>query len=45
VHHGLVDAIASRNRPAFAKVMLLHQDDLVRADDPRRPPGTIVLDE
>ena len=45
VHHGLVDAIASRNRPAFAKVMLLHQDDLVRADDPRRSPGTIALDE
>jgi DNA-binding FadR family transcriptional regulator len=45
VHRGLVDAIASRNRPAFAKVMVLHQDDLVRADDPRHSPGAISLDE
>lgn len=45
VHRGLVDAIASQNRPAFAKVMVLHQDDLVRAEDPRRSAGAISLDE
>ncbi len=45
VHRGLVEAIASRNRPAFGKVMLLHHDDLVRAGDPRRSPGRKSLDE
>ncbi len=45
VHHGLVEAIASGNQAAFGKVMLLHHDDLVRADDPRRSPGRISLDE
>ena len=39
VHQGIVEAISSRNRPAFHKVMLLHNDNLVRSDDPRRSPG------
>lgn len=39
VHQGIVEAISSRNRPTFHKVMLLHDDDLVRSDDPRRSPG------
>ena len=43
VHHGIVEAISSRNRPAFHKVMLLHNDDLVRSDDPRRSPGQAQL--
>lgn len=38
VHAGIVDAIRSRNRSAFDKVMALHNDDLIRADDPRRSP-------
>jgi DNA-binding FadR family transcriptional regulator len=38
VHQGIVEAIGSRNRPAFHKVMLLHDDDLTRSDDPRRSP-------
>jgi DNA-binding FadR family transcriptional regulator len=38
VHQGIIEAISSRNRPAFHKVMLLHDDDLVRSDDPRRSP-------
>jgi DNA-binding FadR family transcriptional regulator len=41
VHQGLVEAIASRNRAAFHKVMLLHHDDLIRADDPRRSPAQL----
>jgi DNA-binding GntR family transcriptional regulator len=39
VHEGLVDAIADHDRAAFSKVMLLHNDDLIRTDDPRRSPG------
>jgi DNA-binding FadR family transcriptional regulator len=39
VHQGIVEAIATRNRPAFHKVMLLHHDDLIRTDDPRRSPA------
>lgn len=39
VHGGLVDAISRRDRAAFDKVMQLHNDDLVRADDPRRSPA------
>jgi DNA-binding FadR family transcriptional regulator len=38
VHQGIVEAINSRNRPAFHKAMLLHDDDLIRSDDPRRSP-------
>jgi DNA-binding FadR family transcriptional regulator len=38
VHEGLVEAIASGDRAAFGKVMLLHDDDLTRSDDPRRSP-------
>jgi DNA-binding FadR family transcriptional regulator len=41
VHRGIVEAISSHNRPAFSKVMLLHHDDLVRADDPRRSPAPV----
>jgi DNA-binding FadR family transcriptional regulator len=41
VHRGIVEAISSRNRTAFSKVMLLHHDDLVRADDPRRSPAPL----
>jgi DNA-binding FadR family transcriptional regulator len=40
VHQGIVEAISSRNRPAFGKAMLLHNDDLIRAGDARRSPGT-----
>jgi DNA-binding FadR family transcriptional regulator len=40
VHTGIIDAISSRDRTAFEKVMRLHSDDLIRADDPRRSPGT-----
>lgn len=39
VHTGIVEAIRSRNRTAFDKIMRLHDDDLVRADDPRRSPN------
>ena len=39
VHEGLVDAIAGHDRTAFGKVMLLHNDDLIRTGDPRRSPG------
>jgi DNA-binding FadR family transcriptional regulator len=39
VHDGLVDAIAHRDRLAFNKIMRLHEDDLIRAGDPRRSPG------
>jgi DNA-binding FadR family transcriptional regulator len=39
VHQGIVEAIAGRNQVAFHKVMLMHNDDLVRADDPARSPG------
>jgi DNA-binding FadR family transcriptional regulator len=39
VHAGLVEAISDHDRTAFDKVMRLHNDDLVRADDPRRSPG------
>jgi DNA-binding FadR family transcriptional regulator len=42
VHEDLVEAIASRNRVAFSKVMLLHNDDLIRTGDPRRSPGKVV---
>jgi DNA-binding GntR family transcriptional regulator len=42
VHEGLVEAIASRNRVAFSKVMLLHNDDLIRTGDPRRSPGQVM---
>lgn len=45
VHQGIVEAISDRNRAAFHKVMLLHNDDLVRADDPRRSPGHPPLAE
>lgn len=38
VHRGIVTAIADQNAAAFAKVMRLHDDDLIRADDPRRSP-------
>lgn len=38
VHEGLVAAIAGRGRAAFAKVMMLHNDDLIRTGDPRRSP-------
>jgi DNA-binding FadR family transcriptional regulator len=38
VHQGIVEAISSRNRTTFHKVMLLHDDDLTRSDDPRRSP-------
>jgi DNA-binding FadR family transcriptional regulator len=38
VHQGIVEAISSRNRPAFHKAMLLHDDDLTRSGDPRRSP-------
>jgi DNA-binding GntR family transcriptional regulator len=40
VHEGIVTAIGSHDRVAFDKVMRLHNDDLVRADDPRRSPDT-----
>jgi DNA-binding FadR family transcriptional regulator len=39
VHEGLVEAIASGDRAAFGKIMLLHNDDLIRTGDPRRSPG------
>jgi hypothetical protein len=45
VHQGIVEAISSRNRAVFHKVMLLHNDDLVRADDPRRSPGHLPTAE
>lgn len=38
VHEGLVDAIDDHDRTAFSKVMLLHNDDLIRTGDPRRSP-------
>lgn len=38
VHAGLVDAIRDRNQEAFSKVLALHHDDLIRADDPERSP-------
>ena len=38
VHEGLVKAIADHERSAFIKVMLLHNDDLIRTGDPRRSP-------
>ncbi|MGD0061963.1 MAG: FCD domain-containing protein [Streptosporangiaceae bacterium] len=38
VHEGIVDAIGRHDRTSFEKVMRLHHDDLVRADDPRRSP-------
>jgi len=38
VHAGLVEAIAARNRTAFNKIVRLHEEDLVRVDDPRRSP-------
>ena len=38
VHEGLVDTIGRQDRTSFEKVMRLHNDDLVRADDPRRSP-------
>ena len=38
VHSGIVEAIAGQDRIAFTKVMNLHNDDLIRADDPRRSP-------
>jgi DNA-binding GntR family transcriptional regulator len=38
VHEGIVEAIGSHDRVSFDKVMRLHNDDLVRADDPRRSP-------
>lgn len=38
VHAALVEAISDHDRTAFNKVMRLHNDDLVRADDPRRSP-------
>jgi DNA-binding FadR family transcriptional regulator len=41
VHTGMVDAISRRDRAAFDKVMQLHNDDLVRADDPRRSPANL----
>jgi DNA-binding FadR family transcriptional regulator len=41
VHSELVDAISRGDRAAFDKVMLLHNDDLVRADDPRRSPAQL----
>jgi DNA-binding GntR family transcriptional regulator len=40
VHEGIVTAIGNHDRVAFDKVMRLHNDDLVRADDPRRSPDT-----
>jgi len=33
VHEGIVTAIGNHDRVAFDKVMRLHNDDLVRADD------------
>jgi len=41
VHSELVDAISRRDRAAFDKVMQLHNDDLVRTDDPRRSPASL----
>lgn len=38
VHTELVDAIARRDRTTFDKLAALHDDDLVRADDPARSP-------
>ncbi len=38
VHEGIVEAISGHDRTSFNKVMLLHNDDLVRADDPGRSP-------
>ena len=38
VHECLGEAIADHERSAFIKVMLLHNDDLVRTGDPRRSP-------
>lgn len=39
VHTELVDAIARRDRTTFEKLAALHDDDLVRADDPGRSPN------
>ena len=39
VHTAIVDAISNHDRTAFDKVMGLHNDDLIRADDPHRSPG------
>jgi DNA-binding FadR family transcriptional regulator len=41
VHSELVDAISRGDRAAFDKVMQLHNDDLVRTDDPRRSPAQL----
>ncbi|MBX6389202.1 MAG: FadR family transcriptional regulator [Frankia sp.] len=38
VHEGIVDAIANRDRAVFTKIMRLHENDLIRAGDPRRSP-------
>jgi DNA-binding FadR family transcriptional regulator len=38
VHEGIVDSIATRERAAFAKFVGLHDQDLVRAEDPSRSP-------
>jgi DNA-binding GntR family transcriptional regulator len=39
VHAGLVEAIAGQDRAAFTKVLRLHDEDLIRTDDPRRSPS------
>jgi DNA-binding FadR family transcriptional regulator len=38
VHAGIVSAIADQNRALFTKILRLHDQDLVRADDPHRSP-------
>ncbi|WP_131770284.1 FadR/GntR family transcriptional regulator, partial [Candidatus Protofrankia californiensis] len=40
VHSGIIEAIRTHNRVAFDKVMKLHNDNLIRTDDPRRSPDT-----
>jgi DNA-binding GntR family transcriptional regulator len=38
VHTDIVDAISRHDRAWFEEIMRRHNDDLVRADDPRRSP-------
>ncbi len=40
VHEGIVAAISAQDRTAFTKIMRLHNEDLIRADDPRRSPAS-----
>lgn len=44
VHEGIVAAISAQDRTAFAKIIRLHNQDLIRADDPHRSPAVPLPD-